>query len=472
MDAQEVSSISVEWPYSIHAGGLAPKIWSVAACLRYLAMASLESAVPALIALSLIVGGCTNPNAEQSSTPQPQPSARPPEQSPPLKLALATPTTVANPQVEQYLAQLAAPNTGQGIWIQTQGTLLANHQGTIPLPAASLTKVATSLAILKELGPDHRFTTNIGYIGTLQKGELQGDLVIEGGADPFFVWENAIALGNLLNQNGIRQIRGNVIVVGPFYMNYETDPITAGTLFLKGLNYTRWPAEAQTQYQTLPPDTPKPEIAITGRLQAVPARLGQVTPLIRHRSLPVAELLKKMNQYSNNAMAEMLADQVGGPRRVAQLAAQASNVPLQEIQLVNGSGLSIDNRISARAACGMFQAIAHLLHSHKMTIADVFAIIGKDAGVLNERPLPTLAVIKSGTLDGVSALAGALPTQDQGVIWFALVNGEGNVDRLRTQQERLLQTLLQIWGLTTKPFAQLTANASRRDQTTISEIVK
>lgn len=73
----------------------------------------------------------------------------------------------------------------QGVWIQTQDTLLANHQGTMPLPAASITKVATSLAVLKKLGPDHRFETKIGYIGTLQNGELNGDLVIEGGADPF-----------------------------------------------------------------------------------------------------------------------------------------------------------------------------------------------------------------------------------------------------------------------------------------------
>jgi len=447
-------------------------MWSVAACLLDLTMSSLKSAVFAFITSSLVFGGCTNLNPKQSAPPQPQPSASTPEQPPPLKLALANPTTASNPEVERYLAQLEAPNAGQGVWIQTQAALLANHQATVPLPAASLTKVATSLAVLKQLGPDHRFTTNIGYVGTLQKGELQGDLVIEGGADPFFVWEDAIALGNLLNQNGIRQIRGNIIVVGPFYMNYETDPVTAGTLFLQGLNHTRWPVAAQTQYQTLPPDTPKPEVAIAGNVRVATAPSGPVKRFIRHRSLPVAELLKKMNQYSNNAMAEMLADQVGGPRRIAQIAAQESNVPLQEIQLVNGSGLSIDNRISARAACGMFQAIAHLLHSQKMTIADIFAITGKDAGVLNERSLPTLSVIKSGTLDEVSALAGALPTQNQGVIWFALVNGEGDVDRFRAQQELLLQTLLQGWGTTTQPFAQLTANPARQNQTAISQIVK
>ena len=222
------------------------------------------------IALSLIISGCSKSDIQPSSSPSPEPTSSVPESPPPLQLGLADPATVANPQIETYLSQLGAPTVSQGVWIQTQDTLLANHQGTIPLPAASITKVATSLAVLKKLGPDHRFETKIGYIGTLQDGELNGDLVIEGGADPFFVWEDAIALGNLLNQNGIRNVSGNLIVVGPFYMNYEPDPVTSGTLLQQGLDHTRWPAEAQTQYQTLPGDTAKPEVAIAGSIQTAP----------------------------------------------------------------------------------------------------------------------------------------------------------------------------------------------------------
>lgn len=423
------------------------------------------------ITLSCAISGCATPDVQPSSIPKATSAVTTPESPPPLQLGLADPATVANPQIEEYLSQLGAPTVSQGVWMQTQETLLANHQGTIPLPAASLTKVATSLAVLKKLGPDHRFETKVGYIGTIQNGELQGDLVIEGGADPFFVWEDAIALGNLLNQNGIRQVRGNLIVVGPFYMNYESDARISGTLFQQGLDHTRWPAEAQTQYQTLPPDTPKPEVAIAGSIQTATMPPEQIQPLIQHRSLPVAELLKKMNQYSNNAMAEMLADQVGGAQQVAQIAAQEVGVPPEEIQLVNGSGLSVDNRLSPRAACGMFQAIARLLQPQKLTIADIFAVIGTDPGVHNERPLPQKAVIKSGTLNGVSALAGALTTQNQGVIWFAVINGEGDVDQFRTQQETLLQTSMQSWGPITTPSTLLTANPSRQDITVIQNVV-
>jgi len=438
--------------------------------LAQFTMRSTKTAVCVSITLSLIINGCTHSNIQPSPSLTPKPTIVP-ASPPPLKLGLADPATIANPQIEAYLSQLGAPTASQGVWIQTQNTLLANHQGTIPLPAASVTKVATSLAVLKTLGPDHRFETKIGYIGTLQNGELQGDLVIEGGADPFFVWEDAIALGNLLNQNGIRNVSGNIIVAGPFYMNYEPNPITSGTLLQQGLDHTRWPSEAQTQYQTLPTDTPKPKVAIAGNIQTAAPSSNQVKPLLQHRSLPVAELLKKMNQYSNNAMSEMLAKYVGGAAQVAQIAAQEAGVPSPEIQLINGSGLGIDNRISPRAACGMFQAIARLLHPQEMTIADIFAVIGTDPGVHNERPLPQKSVIKSGTLNSVSSLAGALPTENQGVIWFAVINGEGDVDQFRAKQETLFQTFMQFWGTTTKKFDLITANPARQNLTATSQIV-
>ncbi|HEY9836451.1 MAG TPA: hypothetical protein V6D27_06100, partial [Vampirovibrionales bacterium] len=41
-------------------------------------------------------------------------------------------------QVQQYLQGLVAkglPTEGQGVWVQSSHQLLANHQGTVPLPA-------------------------------------------------------------------------------------------------------------------------------------------------------------------------------------------------------------------------------------------------------------------------------------------------------------------------------------------------
>jgi serine-type D-Ala-D-Ala carboxypeptidase/endopeptidase (penicillin-binding protein 4) len=84
--------------------------------------------------------------------------------------------------------------------------------------------------------------------------------------------------------------------------------------------------------------------------------------------------------------------------------------------------------------CGIFRAIERLVQAQGMTIADIFTVMGQDESVLDWRPLPRQAVLKSGTLDTVSALAGALPTQ-QGAVWFVLMNNDGDVEAFRKLQE-------------------------------------
>ena len=436
------------------------------------------------VMLTLVAGCSAQSESSQPSVDQTQSATKPgnsvelakkPEKpAGPLTVPPNNPVPATQQKIQQYINGIAAKGfakQSQGIWVQSGNTLLANHQGTVPLPAASLTKVATSLAALSTFGPDHQFVTLIGATGPIQNGVLKGDLVIQGGEDPFFVWEEVIALGNLLNQMGIKQVAGNLVVASKFYMNYEFDPLKSGNLLKQGLNAQLWPAEAQTQYKALPPGTPQPQVAIAGSVQVKPSTPSNVRPLVRHYSFPVAELLKKMNQYSNNKMAEMIANAVGGAKVVALKAAQAAGVPQTEILLVNGSGLSELNSISPRAVCAMFLAIERSLQPHNMTIGDVFAIVGQDQGILAERQLPPLTVVKSGSLNTVSALAGAFPTQQQGIVWFATMNGGNNLEGFRAQQESLLKSLVNQWGAVQSLPAQLTPNPARSSKTSRSEIV-
>ncbi len=433
------------------------------------------------VTLLALVAGCSpQSNSPQSSVNDAESATQPGTsaelvQKPniPSLASPDNPDAATQQKIEQYINGFAAKGfakQNQGIWIQAGNTLLANHQGTVPLPAASITKVATSLAALQTFSPDHQFITLISATGPIQNGVLQGDLVIEGGGDPFFVWEEAIALGNTLNQMGIKQVTGNLVITGKFYMNFEFDPLKSGNLLKQGLNAQIWSTEAQTQYQTLPPGTPQPQVAIAGSVQ-VSSTSNNVKPLVRHYSFPLAELLKKMNQYSNNKMAEILASEVGGAKVVAYKAAQAAGVPQSEIILVNGSGLSELNRISPRAACAMFLAIERNLQPHNMTIGDLFAIVGQDEGILNERQLPSLLVVKSGSLNAVSALAGALPTQQQGTVWFATMNVGGDLKVFRTQQEVLLQDFVNQWGVVQSLPAELTPNPMRASKTSRNEIL-
>ncbi len=410
-----------------------------------------ESAQPA---------GTTTPETPIATAPSPSPK--------PLLLPTgAKPDPVINAQVKQYVDRLIAEGfsgSSQGVWIQTPDALLADHRGTTPLSAASLTKVATSLAALKKLGPNYQFVTQLGTNGTIENGVLKGDLIVQGSGDPFFVWETAIAVGNLLNKMGIRQVTGNLLVVGKFYMNYETNTKTAGSLLKQGMDARLWSGEVAEQYQTLPAGTPRPQVGIAGSVQIAQTPATPPQSLLRHQSQALAELLKKMNRYSNNAMAEMIANYVGGAKAVAQTTAAITGVPVAEIQLVNGSGLSEENRISPRAVVAMFRAIEQILQPHNLSVGDIFAVVGVDSGILSGRKIPNLSVVKSGSLNAASALAGVLPTENQGTVWFAIINGGDNLEGFRAEQEALLQTLVAQWGTARSLPTELTPKLAAEEK--------
>src|SRR2546427_10790026 len=49
-------------------------------------------------------------------------------------------------------ADLGLDAEDHGVWLQSEEGILAHHQGTVPMPAASLTKAATTLAALRPWG--------------------------------------------------------------------------------------------------------------------------------------------------------------------------------------------------------------------------------------------------------------------------------------------------------------------------------
>ncbi|BCL36190.1 D-alanyl-D-alanine carboxypeptidase/D-alanyl-D-alanine-endopeptidase [Nostoc sp. MS1] len=354
--------------------------------------------------------------------------------------------------VKDYLqglitTKLIAQNleSSQGVWLQSGPMLMANHQGTTPLPAASLTKIATSLAAFTTLGPEYQFETTIATNGSVVNGVLQGDLIINGNGDPMFVWEEAIALGNTLNKMGIKQVKGNLVITGNFAMNFQRYPVLAGQMLKQALNSKTWTRPAIYIHSIMPKGTPKPQVAINGTIKYSAQPVPKQTLLVRHRSIPLKQILKEMNVYSNNEIAQMLADDIGGHQVVQTKAAKLARVPQEEIQLINGSGLGPENRISPRAVCAMLMALQQEAATYQLNLADLFAMSGFDhRGTLHSRHLPPDTVIKTGTLRDVSALAGVVPTRDRGLVWFAIINRGPQVGAFRQQQDKLLQRIVQL----------------------------
>jgi len=75
----------------------------------------------------------------------------------------------------------------QGVLIETldRSQVLAEHNSTVTFNPASVMKLATSLVALSKLGPDYRYRTNFLADGSIESSshKLEGDLVVEGGAD-------------------------------------------------------------------------------------------------------------------------------------------------------------------------------------------------------------------------------------------------------------------------------------------------
>lgn len=390
-------------------------------------------------------------------------------------------------KVQAYLDRLKGAGIDpaqQGVWFQSGLKVLAQHQGTVPLSAASLTKLATSLAALETWKPDHAFITEIWADGPIVQGTLQGNLIVRGGGDPMFVWEEAIALGNALNRLGITRVAGDLVIEGRFDMNFLPDPEDAtpygaelgGTLLRVGINSAAWPPVVTRLHGTLPPGTPKPRVTIAGVVRPAietspPASPNQLpkpktgdasapvaTPqrwrLIRHRSLPLLTLLKQMNLHSNNFMAETLARQMGGGVAIAQNLRVLTGLSEEELRSLNGSGLGQGNAFSPRAITAIGVALDRRLQALGISsgIEAIVPVAGRDQGTIAYRKMPAGAAVKTGSLSDVSTLSGLLPTRDRGLVWFSIQNRSLRVGSLRAEQDKLLTELQQQWGGPPQPL--------------------
>lgn len=89
---------------------------------------------------------------------------------------------------------------------------LASIEPMSQLSPASVTKAYLAAAALQRFGPQHRFTSQLISSGSVQDGVLRGDLIFEGGGDPGLTTEDIWRLVQRLQQTGVRQVEGALIV--------------------------------------------------------------------------------------------------------------------------------------------------------------------------------------------------------------------------------------------------------------------
>ena len=188
-------------------------------------------------------------------------------------------------------------------------------------------------------------------------------------------------------------------------------------------------------------------------LQPLPSAGLATRHLHTHRSEPLRELLATLNKESDNLAAEMVVRALARARSPAEPTVEAGLAALHgaifrdfpkfrdQVRLVDGSGLSRENRLSA-------SFIVHLLNrvlSHGEFRSDFVRSlsVGGWDGTLEFRDYPDRIKgrirAKSGTLDGVQNLSGYLYTLTDQVVFSFLINGDPRPFReLQAAQDRVL----------------------------------
>jgi D-alanyl-D-alanine carboxypeptidase/D-alanyl-D-alanine-endopeptidase (penicillin-binding protein 4) len=171
--------------------------------------------------------------------------------------------------------------------------------------------------------------------------------------------------------------------------------------------------------------------------------------LLVHRSQRLLSLIKSLNDFSNNVF-KPLADAAGGSLAVEELARQSVPEAMRaEITLGDGAGTDPTNRLSPRAAVTLLRALERELALSGHTLAEVLPVAGVDAGTLHDRfnePGEVGRIAgKTGTFGdyGASALIGAIPTSDQGEVYFAILNHGVPVREARARQDKFIRALLE-----------------------------
>jgi serine-type D-Ala-D-Ala carboxypeptidase/endopeptidase (penicillin-binding protein 4) len=367
----------------------------------------------------------------------------------------------------EELAGLAAAarsilGADQGVYIETtQGTVLVAQAADKPVHPASVSKVPTALALLRKLGPEHRFVTTFAGTGRIVDGTLYGDLSVTSDGDPALVDEDALLVAERLKQVGIQRVVGAIHPRGALTFDWQSD--SDGSLLQQAMSGHTPPAawaavralEGSGGTASDVDSSARPGITFTPRTTSTSTTeglrvvsLGDDQTLVVHRSQPLLSLTKALNDYSNNII-KVFADAAGGPASVESVARGAVPPEMRsEITLGDGAGTDPSNRLSPRAAVKLLRALEGELAASRHTLPDMLPVAGVDAGTLRDRlngPGEAGRVVgKTGTFGdyGASALIGAIPTTDLGTVYFAILNHGVPVPQARLRQDRFVRALL------------------------------
>jgi serine-type D-Ala-D-Ala carboxypeptidase/endopeptidase (penicillin-binding protein 4) len=161
---------------------------------------------------------------------------------------------------------------------------------------------------------------------------------------------------------------------------------------------------------------------------------GGAVQVYKHNSKSLSQILEDLNHFSTNMIAEQVITRLGqssdrcshqqGLRVVRSFLSKTIPNSTSGVVIVDGSGLSHDNRVSATA----FTALLTQMHRNPtlgIEYSKSLSVSGR-SGTLKRRDFGAGFVRgKTGTIHGVNALAGYLTTKNGKTVAFALLQNRG-----------------------------------------------
>lgn len=311
------------------------------------------------------------------------------------------------------------------------GSTIASYNEDLPLIPASIMKCVTVASLIRTTGIDYRYATRLFARGEIARGELHGDLIIAGSGDPSLNSTTAPASPDFIREcvsaaedRGIKHITGRIIADESIFTGPPTPPSWMdadlphaygtgchGINFRNNASGSRSVANPAAVLQSQLKEALKQAgIEVDG--EAVSA--GGETLLLTHESATIDEIMRSCMMRSDNLYAEALLrtyavenGEEGSTRKAAEMERkywQRKHLPMRGIEIVDGSGLSRDNRLTARFLAEVLKDM-----SDNVDYVSFFPLAGQDGTLRNflkDSPLDSYIALKTGSMKGIQCYAG------------------------------------------------------------------
>jgi D-alanyl-D-alanine carboxypeptidase/D-alanyl-D-alanine-endopeptidase (penicillin-binding protein 4) len=342
-------------------------------------------------------------------------------ESTPLQQRLAKALVVPHVNPTRSAAVAFELGTGEVVYAQN---------GTRPLAPASTEKIPVAYVALSALGPEFRIETIVLGEGEREDAFWRGDVVLQGHGDPTLSSADLAALARQVRNAGIRRVVGSIVGdeswfdsrrTAPgwkswFYVN-ESPPLSALSVDRGRRGGLVAPDPPLAAAQSFRAALVKAGVAVTGTATTGKAD-DYAFPLAKTVSPPLASIVRFMDRESDNFTAELLLKELGallagqGTTAAGALAVTrelaAAGVPLAGVRIVDGSGLSRLDRLTANALVAIFGAAWADPEVYHPLLASL-PVAGVN-GTLEDRmrgaPARGNVFAKTGTTDVASALSG------------------------------------------------------------------